>query len=132
MLPFTLSLVHCTYTCTCSCTRIYCVYEHVHVHVVNACVYTCTCTCIQMHSNSESVFILHFILTACNILSLSSSGPYCIVQLETLQQVEVQSGCRVTDLFQWVVACGFGALFLLLIIYGKTHWLMLDSRNVTS
>ena len=61
---------------------------------------------------------LHFLLTACNILSLSSSGPYCVVQLETLQQIEVRLGRKVTDVFQWVVACGFGALFLLLIIYG--------------
>ena len=65
---------------------------------------------------------LHPILThsGCNILSLSSSGPYCIVQLQTLQQIEAQSGYKITKLFHWVVACGFGALFLLLIIYGTT------------
>jgi hypothetical protein len=56
---------------------------------------------------------------AFNILSLSSSGPYCIVQLEILQQIEAQSGQRIIDLFQWIVACGFGALFLLLIVYGN-------------
>ena len=53
-----------------------------------------------------------------NVLSLSSSGPYSIVQLEILQQLEVHAGRNLTSLFQWIIASGFGALFLLFILYG--------------
>ena len=56
---------------------------------------------------------------ACNILTLSSSGASAIVQIEMLQQIEKNSNQRVVDIFQWVVASGFGALFLLLMVYGK-------------
>jgi hypothetical protein len=54
-----------------------------------------------------------------HILSVPSSGPYCIVQLQILQQIEAQCRHKITTLFQWIVACGFGALFLLLVIYGN-------------
>ena len=59
---------------------------------------------------------------ACNILTLSSSGASAIVQIEILQQIENTSDQRVVDIFQWVVASGFGALFLLLMVYGKYNY----------
>ena len=78
------------------------------VYSSNLVVYSVLYHCIQCHVSA-----------ACNILTMCSSGPYCIVQLETLQQIEVHSGCKVTTFFQWMVACGFGALFLLLMVYGQ-------------
>ena len=76
-------------------------------------------TIIQSSDVSPFFSLLYGCSIACNILTLSSSGASAIVQIEILQQIEKCSGQKVVDIFQWVVASGFGALFFLLIVYGK-------------
>ena len=49
---------------------------------------------------------------------LNSSGLSAILHIEALQQLERGSGRKVFEIFDWVVATGLSALFLLLMVYG--------------
>lgn len=51
------------------------------------------------------------------VLSLDSSGATAIMQLEILSRFEKQTGRRITQLFDWIVASGIGAVFIIGMIY---------------
>ena len=52
------------------------------------------------------------------MLCLDNSSAMALVQLELLNQIEKATGKKITELFEWIVASGLGALFILLMVYG--------------
>ena len=57
--------------------------------------------------------------TASRMLTLSGIGSSAIVQIEILQQLEMHSGRRIQEMFDWIAASGPVALLLLVMVYGK-------------
>ena len=53
------------------------------------------------------------------MLTLSGIGSSAIVQIEILQQLEMHSGRRIQEMFDWIAASGLVALLLLVMVYGK-------------
>ena len=41
-----------------------------------------------------------------------------LVQLELLNQIELATGKKITEHFDWIVASGIGGLLVLLMVYG--------------
>ena len=64
----------------------------------------------MLHAYSNSVGNL--------VLCMDNSSAMALVQLELLNQIEKATGKKITDLFQWIVAGGLGALLILLMVYG--------------
>ena len=54
-----------------------------------------------------------------NILCLDSSSDKVVVQLEVLNRIELMTGRKITDLFEYVVGSGIGGLLILAMVYGK-------------
>ena len=52
------------------------------------------------------------------MLVLNCSGLSAILHIETLQQLELRSGRKVFESFEWIVASGLSGLFILLMMYG--------------
>ena len=52
------------------------------------------------------------------MLVLSCSGLSAIVHIEILQQLSIHTGWKIFDQFEWIVATGQSALFVLLMMYG--------------
>lgn len=42
-----------------------------------------------------------------------------LVQLEVLNQLEMATGKRIVDLFEWIVASGVGGFLMMAMVYGE-------------
>ena len=53
------------------------------------------------------------------------------MQLEILSRFEKQTGRRITQLFDWIVASGIGAVFIIGMIYGgpQSNLIVLLSKD---
>jgi hypothetical protein len=65
---------------------------------------------------------------ACRMLVLNCSGSSAIIHIEIMQQLMMRSGRKIFDMFEWIVATGFSAVFILLMMYG--HQSMADVRRL--
>ena len=59
-----------------------------------------------------------WLTTGCRMLVLNCSGLSAILHIEALQRLERGSGRKLFETFEWVVATGLSALFILLMMYG--------------
>lgn len=53
------------------------------------------------------------------ILFLDGGGIKGLVQLEILMQIEQETGCSITELFDWIVGSSTGGVIALALVYGK-------------
>ena len=54
----------------------------------------------------------------CRILFLDGGGIKGLVQIEILCQLEEKTGCKITELFDWIVGTSTGAVIALGLVYG--------------
>lgn len=54
----------------------------------------------------------------CRILFLDGGGIKGLVQIEVLCQLEEKTGCKITELFDWIVGTSTGAVIALGLVYG--------------
>ena len=66
--------------------------------------------------------------TACRMLVLNCSGSSAIIHIEIMQQLMMRSGRKIFDMFEWIVATGFSAVFILLMMYGETIFVVVVTR----
>ncbi len=69
-----------------------------------------------LHGYSQICF---FILEQGLVLSLDYSSTMALVQLEILNQLEIVTGKRIVDLFEWIVASGVSGFLMMAMVYGK-------------
>lgn len=55
------------------------------------------------------------------ILFLDGGGIRGMVQIEVLMELERRTGCKVVELFDWIVGTSTGGLLALGLVYGKTN-----------
>ena len=53
------------------------------------------------------------------ILSLDGGGMRGLIQIEVLRQLELHTGRKVTELFDWIVGTSTGGVIALAMVYGK-------------
>lgn len=65
------------------------------------------------------------------ILSLDGGGMRGLIQIEVLRLLEVRTGRKVTDLFDWIVGTSTGGVVALALVYGKCEniWKLLLFGN---
>ena len=64
------------------------------------------------------------------MLCLDSSTDKVVVQLEVLNRIEMMTGRKITDLFEYFVGSGVGGLLLLAMVYGKSPPVWLASKHL--
>ena len=55
------------------------------------------------------------------VLFLDGGGMKGLAQIEILNQLEEQTGRRITELFDWIVGTSTGGIIALALVYGKTY-----------
>lgn len=57
------------------------------------------------------------------VLCLDGGGIKGLIQLEILSQLEIKTGRKVTELFDWIVGTSTGGIIALGLVYGKNEYL---------
>lgn len=55
------------------------------------------------------------------ILFLDGGGVRGLIQIEILEQLERETGRKVTELFDWIVGTSTGGIVALALVYGEQH-----------
>ena len=70
--------------------------------------------------NSQCSYIKNLKKTVGNrVLFLDGCGIQGLVQIEVLMELECHTGCKITELFDWIIGTSTGGIVALGVVYGK-------------
>jgi patatin-like phospholipase/acyl hydrolase len=62
------------------------------------------------------------------VLCLDGGGVRGLIQIEVLRQLELRTGAKVTEIFDWIVGTSTGGILALGLVYGNSKILQVPSK----